>query len=227
MIFSRTPKNNWIPRFYLFAFVILVILIFEQLVQLLVAQLFTDIYSVLPFSFDIFFTETLATMFDIPSWIIILVIIAICIALIFWVVEKLATYNERQEELFIGDPVDRHLYKAIFTRPQVNYTNLPLYTGDFMRDNKGTRADEKSDSTAGELYRFMHSALFSLPLDEVFYLRHIKITKENRHGLYFNATAITNRRNLLVKTRKKFILPKNVNNYAEMTQFIKSINGED
>lgn len=226
MIFSRTPKNNWIPRLYLLLFVILVILIFEQLIQLLVAQLFPDIYSVLPFSFDIFFTETLGTLLHIPAWLIILVLIVLFISLIFWVVEKLATYNERQEELFIGDPVDRHLYKAIFTRPYVNYTNLPLYTGDFMRDNKGTRADERSNSTAGELYNFMHSALFSLPLDEVFYLKSVKVTKENRRGLYFNATAITNRRNLLVKTRKKFILPKNVENYQDMSNFIKSIQVE-
>ncbi|TDM10558.1 hypothetical protein [Macrococcus lamae] len=222
MIFSRTPKTAWRPWLYLVLFVLLIGLIFEQFVQLLVAQLFPDIYSVLPFTLDIFFTEQLSLMTGIPSWVITLIIIGILTALIFWVIELLARYNEMQEELYIADTVDHALYKAIMTRPQVKYTQLPLFTGDFMRDNKGTRADMQSDASAAERYQFMHSALYSLPLDEVFYLKDIIVKRDGFRGLKFSAEAVTNRRNLLVKKRKNFFVSKHVNDYAALSDFIKS-----
>lgn len=220
MIFSRTPQNKWLPRLYLFLFVLILFLIFEQFVQLLVVQLFPDIYSVLPITLDWFFTEQISTVIHVPSWIIILVIVALLTALLFWVIEMLAQYNERQEELYIADPVDHHLYHAVLTRPQVKYTDLPIYTGDFMRDNKGTGSNERSDSSAAELYNFMHSALFSLPLDEVFYLKDIHVQKEGFRGLKFSADAITNKRNLFVKKRKKYLLSKRVNDYEKVRDFI-------
>lgn len=223
MLFSRTPVNKWLPFLYTTLFVIFVLLIFEQILQMIITLLFPDIYSVLPFTLDIFFTENIAELAHIPSWIIILIVIAILIALTLWVVELLVKYNERQEELYIGDVTDRHLYFAIFTRPNVKIHDLPIYTGDFMRDNKGTKSTSRSDSTPGELYNFMHSALFSKPLDEVFYIRHIHIKRETRSGLKFTGEAITNKRNLLVRKQKKFYLSRAVNDYDKMKAFIYEI----
>ncbi|RXK17592.1 hypothetical protein [Macrococcus sp. DPC7161] len=136
MLFLKTPVNKLLPNLYTLLFVLFVLLIFEQILQLIVALIFPDIYSVLPFTLDIFFTEDIANLLHIPSWIVVIIIIAILIALTLIVVEMLVQYNEMQEELFIGDEVDRHLYQAVFTRPQVKYHDLPIYTGDFMRDNK-------------------------------------------------------------------------------------------
>ncbi|TDM46057.1 hypothetical protein ETI06_12065 [Macrococcoides goetzii] len=223
MLFTRTPVNKILPILYTTLFVIVVLLIFEQLLQMVIVLLFPDIYSVLPFTLDIFFTEKLSELTNIPSWIIILIIITILIALTFWIVELLVKYNERQEELYIGDITDHHLYLAIFTRPNVNITDLPIYTGDFMRDNQGTLSTSETNSTPGELYRFMHSALFSKPLDEVFYIQHIKVHKETWRGLKFTGEAITNKRNLLVRKQKKFFLSRSVNDYTAMSNFIKSI----
>lgn len=223
MLFTRTPVNKILPILYTTLFVIVVLLIFEQLLQMVIVLLFPDIYSVLPFTLDIFFTEKLSELTNIPSWIIILIIITILIALTFWIVELLVKYNERQEELYIGDITDHHLYLAIFTRPNVNITDLPIYTGDFMRDNQGTLSTSETNSTPGELYRFMHSALFSKPLDEVFYIQHIKVQKETWRGLKFTGEAITNKRNLLVRKQKKFFLSRSVNDYTAMSNFIKSI----
>lgn len=223
MIFSRTPVNKLLPFLYTTLFVIFVLLIFEQLLQMVVVLLFPDIYSVLPFTLDFFFTESISEMTHIPSWIIVLIVILLLIALTFWIVELLVRYNERQEELFIGDVTDHHLYLAIFTRPNVKIHDLPIYSGDFMRDNKGTASTAESDSTAGELYTFMHSALFSKPLDEVFYIRDIKIKKETWRGLKFTGEAITKKRNLLVTKQKKFFLSKSVNDYEQMKNFIKDI----
>lgn len=220
MLFSRTPVNKLLPNLYTLLFVIFVLLIFEQILQLIVALIFPDIYSVLPFTLDIFFTEDIASLLHIPSWIVVVIVIAILIALTLIVVEMLVQYNEMQEELFIGDEVDHHLYQAVFTRPQVKYHDLPIYTGDFMRDNKGTSRFDKSDSTPAELYNFMHAALFSLPLDEVFYIKHIEVKKEGLRGLKFFGTAITNKRNLLVSKKKKFLLSKHVNDYEQMRDFI-------
>lgn len=223
MLFTRTPVNKILPILYTTLFVIFVLLIFEQLLQMVIVLLFPGIYSVLPFTLDIFFTEKLSGLTNIPSWIIILIIITILIALTFWIVELLVKYNERQEELYIGDITDHHLYLAIFTRPNVNITDLPIYTGDFMRDNQGTLSTSETNSTPGELYRFMHSALFSKPLDEVFYIQHIKVQKETWRGLKFTGEAITNKRNLLVRKQKKFFLSRSVNDYTAMSNFIKSI----
>ncbi|TDM39053.1 hypothetical protein ETI10_12410 [Macrococcoides goetzii] len=223
MLFTRTPVNKILPILYTTLFVIFVLLIFEQLLQMVIVLLFPGIYSVLPFTLDIFFTEKLSELTNIPSWIIILIIITILIALTFWIVELLVKYNERQEELYIGDITDHHLYLAIFTRPNVNITDLPIYTGDFMRDNQGTLSTSETNSTPGELYRFMHSALFSKPLDEVFYIQHIKVQKETWRGLKFTGEAITNKRNLLVRKQKKFFLSRSVNDYTAMSNFIKSI----
>ncbi|WP_414042259.1 hypothetical protein ACMGE9_07880 [Macrococcus sp. EM39E] len=223
MIFSRTPAKKIIPFIYTALFVILVLLIFEQLLQMVIVLLFPDIYSVLPFTLDFFFTENISELTHIPSWIIILIVICILIAITFWIVELLVQYNERQEELYIGDVNDRHLYLAIFTRPNVKIHDLPIYTGDFMRDNKGTASTSRSNSTPGELYKFMHSALITKPLDEVFYIRHIKVKKETWRGLKFTGEAITNKRNLLVRKQKKFFLSKSVNDYTKMKDFIESI----
>ncbi|TDM39972.1 hypothetical protein ETI08_13275 [Macrococcoides goetzii] len=223
MLFTRTPVNKILPILYTTLFVIFVLLIFEQLLQMVIVLLFPGIYNVLPFTLDIFFTEKLSELTNIPSWIIILIIITILIALTFWIVELLVKYNERQEELYIGDITDHHLYLAIFTRPNVNITDLPIYTGDFMRDNQGTLSTSETNSTPGELYRFMHSALFSKPLDEVFYIQHIKVQKETWRGLKFTGEAITNKRNLLVRKQKKFFLSRSVNDYTAMSNFIKSI----
>lgn len=223
MIFSRTPEKKFIPFMYTTLFVILVLLIFEQLLQLVVVILFPDIYSVLPFTLDFFLTENISELTGVPSWILVLLVILILIVLTFWIVELLVRYNEMQEEIYIGDSTDKHLYKAIFTRPNVKLNDLPIYTGDFMRDNKGTKSTEQSNNTAGELYNFMHAALFSKPLDEVFYIQHINIQKETWRGLKFTGEAITNKRNLLVRKNKKFFLSKNVNDYQKMSTFIKSI----
>lgn len=193
------------------------------MLQMVIVLLFPDIYSVLPFTLDIFFTENISELTNIPSWTIILFVIFILIAISFWIVELLVKYNERQEELYIGDITDHHLYLAIFTRPNVNITDLPIYTGDFMRDNKGTSSTSETTSTPGELYKFMHAALFSKPLDEVFYIQHIKVKKETWRGLKFTGEAITNKRNLLVRKQKKFFLSRSVNDFDKMKTFIKSI----
>ena len=91
------------------------------------ALIFPDIYSVLPFTLDIYFTEDIASLLHIPSCIVNIIIIIIMIALTLIVVEMLVQYNEMQEELFIGDEIDRHLYQAVFTRPQVKYHDLAIY----------------------------------------------------------------------------------------------------
>lgn len=223
MLFSRTPVNKLLPFIYTTLFVIFILLIFEQMLQMVIVLLFPDIYSVLPFTLDIFFTENISELTNIPSWTIILFVIFILIAITFWIVELLVKYNERQEELYIGDITDHHLYLAIFTRPNVNITDLPIYTGDFMRDNKGTSSTSETTSTPGELYKFMHAALFSKPLDEVFYIQHIKVKKETWRGLKFTGEAITNKRNLLVRKQKKFFLSRSVNDFDKMKTFIKSI----
>lgn len=223
MLFSRTPANKLLPFIYTTLFVIFILLIFEQMLQMVIVLLFPDIYSVLPFTLDIFFTENMSELTNIPSWTIILFVIFILIAITFWIVELLAKYNERQEELYIGDITVHHLYLAIFTRPNVNITDLPIYTGDFMRDNKGTSSTSETTSTPGELYKFMHAALFSKPLDEVFYIQHIKVQKETWRGLKFTGEAITNKRNLLVRKQKKFFLSRSVNDFDKMKTFIKSI----
>ena len=223
MLFTRTPVNKLLPFVYTTLFVIFILLIFEQILQMVIVLLFPDIYSVLPFTLDIFFTENISELTNIPSWIIILIVIILLIAITFWIVELLVKYNERQEELYIGDITDHHLYLAIFTRPNVNITDLPIYTGDFMRDNKGTSSTSETNSTPGELYKFMHAALFSKPLDEVFYIQHIKVQKETWRGLKFTGEAITNKRNLLVRKQKKFFLSRSVNDYDKMKTFIKSI----